>query len=154
MSQLSLYSYSSAESDGSFKDVPLKVSIWSMYERNVEIPILNTCRRRSDLVLKHICVNKNFFCCRKKKKRGKKIQKFSLSISAFPLYSSKLLGSLTVYSDTHTHTHKKRKKKSNIVFHTCVTWHCGSFIKEVLFLSPLPTEHHFVCHHVRTTQET
>lgn len=152
MSQLSLYSYSSAESDGSFKDVPLKVRIWSMYERNVEIPILNTCRRRSDLVLKHICVNKNFFAAAKKK-GGKKYRnspsRFQHSLCILPSYLAPLQ-----FTQTRTHTHKKKGKKSNIVFHTCVTWHCGSFIKEVLFLSPLPTEHHFVCHHIRTTQKT
>lgn len=68
MSQLSLYSYSTAGSDEIFKDVPLKVSICSTRGRNAEIPILNIFRRRSALVLKHIRVDENFLLLLQKTK--------------------------------------------------------------------------------------
>lgn len=67
MSQLSLYSYFIAGSDEIFKEVPLKVRICSIYARNAEIPVLNVFRRRSDLVLKHIHVDENFFLLQKMK---------------------------------------------------------------------------------------
>jgi len=67
MAQLSLYSYFSAGSDEIFKEVPLKVRICSISERNAEIPILNIFRRRSGLVLKHIHVDENFFLLQKTK---------------------------------------------------------------------------------------
>lgn len=67
MSQLSLYSYFIAGSDEIFKEVPLKVRICSICERNAEIPILNIFRRRSDLVLKHVRVDENFFLLQKMK---------------------------------------------------------------------------------------
>lgn len=61
MSQLSLYSYSIAGSDEIFKEDPLKVRICRLYERNTDIPTLNIFRRSSDLVLKHVHIDENFF---------------------------------------------------------------------------------------------
>lgn len=90
-----------------------------MYERNVEIPILNTCRRRSDLVLKHICVNKNFFCCRKKKKGEKNTEILSLDFSIPSVFFQVTWLPYSLLRHAHTHTQKKEKKIKYRISHMC-----------------------------------